>query len=163
MDFMTKSDIENSFSRIEILLNCGIFLPKNSQNPLVQSALAELLIRVRDLMYKSEKYAVAIKFDDDINITEKVKNVSDAIKFIRDAICHIDSDNHNYNECRARISYNIMYGKGTFMKIEDIELKSEYDDDICFFFGSQKLYLKRHICRAYQEAKVNLKPKLENL
>lgn len=163
MDFMTKSDIESSFSRIETLLACGIFSSQNSQNPLVQSALAELLIRVRDLMAKSKKYANPIEFQDDIHVTEKVKNVSDAIKFIRDAICHIDSDNHNHDQCSARMSYNIVYGKGNLMKFGDVEIKSDYEDDVCFFFGSQKLYLNRHISRAYKETKANLEPKLANV
>ena len=163
MDFLTKSDIETSFRRIEVLFRCGIFLPENSQNPLVQSALAELLIRVRDLMAKSKKYSSPVEFSDDINTTEKISNVSDTIKFIRDAVCHIDSDNHNHEECGARMSYNIGYGKCSLMKIGDTEIKSDYEDDVCFFFGAQKLYLKRHISRAYEEAKANLGPVLANV
>ncbi|MCU7812525.1 MAG: hypothetical protein KZQ77_15055 [Candidatus Thiodiazotropha sp. (ex Notomyrtea botanica)] len=163
MDFQTKSDIEVSFSRVETLLECGIFLPENSNNPLVQSALAEILIRVRDLMAKSNKYASPIEFTNDINTTDKISNVSDVIKFIRDAICHIDSDNHNHEECGARLSYNIGYGKCNLMKIGDVEIKSDYLDDVCFFFGPQKLYLNRHIKRAYEEAKANLEPVLANV
>jgi len=163
MDFQTKSDIQQSFSRIEKLFNCGIFNQENSDNPLVQSALTELLIRLRDLMAKSKYYASDITFQDDINQSNKIIHVSDAIKFIRDAICHIDSNNHNHDECNARLSYNIAYGKCNIMKIGDIEIKSDYDDDICFFFGSQKLYLNRHLKRAYIEAKENLEPILVNV
>ena len=163
MDFYTKSDIETSFRRIETLLQCGIFLPENSQNPLVQSALAELLIRIRDLMAKSKKYSSPVEFSDDVNTTDKITNVSDSIKFIRDAICHIDSNNHNHDECNARLSYNIGYGKCNLMKIGEIEIKSDYEDDVCFFFGSQKLYLNRHLRRAYKEAKSNLELILANV
>jgi len=163
MDFLTKSDIEISYSRIEKLLSCGIFSPENSDNPLVQSALAELLIRVRDLIAKSGKYSASVDFSEDINETDNISNVAQVIKFIRDAICHIDSDNHNNEECGARMSYNIVYGKGNLMKINDVEIKSDYEDDVCFFFGAQKLYLNRHIIRAYQEAKANLEPVLANV
>jgi hypothetical protein len=158
MDFQTKSDIQQSFLRIDNLFECGIFNQENSDNPLVQSALTELLIRLRDLMAKSNYYANGITFEDDINQSDKITHVSDTIKFVRDAICHIDSDNHNHDECNARLSYNIAYGKCNLMKIENIEIKSDYIDDVCFFFGSQKLYLKRHIKRAYIEAKENLEP-----
>jgi hypothetical protein len=163
MDLLTKSDIEVSFRRIETLFQCGIFLPENSQNPLVRSALAELLIRVRDLIAKSKKYSSPVEFSDDVNTTNEITNVSDAIKFIRDAICHIDSDNHNHEECGARMSYNIGYGKRNLIKIGDVEIKSDYEDDVCFFFGSQKLYLNRHLKRAYKEAKANLGPVLANV
>jgi len=163
MDFQTKNDIQQSFSRIEKLFECGIFNKENSENPLVQSALTELLIRLRDLMAKSNYYANGITFQDDINKSDKITHVSDTIKFIRDAICHIDSKNHSHEECNARLSYNIAYGKCNLMKIGDIEIKSDYTDDVCFFFGSQKLYLNRHLKRAYTEAKKELQPILANV
>lgn len=163
MNFQTKADIEQSFSRIDKLFECGIFNQNNSTNPLVQSALSELLIRLRDLMAKAEYYTTRIDFQDDVNQTEKITDVSDSIKFIRDAICHIDSDNHNHEECSARLSYNISYGKCNLMKIGDVEIKSDYNDDVCFFFGSQKLYLNRHIKRAYTAAKEKLEPVLTNV
>jgi len=161
MDFYTKSDIESSFRRIDELLMCGIFEPNNSGSPLVRSAITELLILVRDLMAKAKIFAEPVEFSDDVNVTDRVKNVSDAIKFVRDAICHVDSENRNHEECNARLSCNIVYGRCNMLKIGDVEIKSEYEDDICFFFGNQKLYLRRHIIRAYEEAKEKLLPLVE--
>ena len=161
MDIYTKSDIKSSFHRIEELLASGIFEQQNSSNPLVRSALTELLILVRDLMAKAKIFAEPIDFSDDVNLTASVKSVSDAIKFVRDAICHVDSENRNHEECNARLSYNIAYGKCNLAKIGDVEIKSDYQDDICFFFGNQKLYLRRHIIRAYEEAKGKLRPLVE--
>ncbi|MEK7678884.1 MAG: hypothetical protein AAB356_01705 [Deltaproteobacteria bacterium] len=158
MDDITKSDIESSFNRVEKILRCGIFSPENMEHPLVQSALTELLIRVRDLMEKAKIYAGAVDFTDDVNITDRVKNVSEAIAFVRNAICHIDSENHYYEECNARISYTFAYGQVNLISIGDVQIRSKYEDDVCFFFGSQKLYLKRHIVRAYEEAKKKLIP-----
>lgn len=162
MDFYTKSDIEDSIRRVEELFGCGIFDQKNAGNPLVRSALTELLILVRDLMAKSKIYAEPVEFTDDVNVNEKVKNVSYAIKFVRDAICHVDSENRNHDECNARLSYNIAYGQCNLAKIGDVEIKSDYADDVCFFFGNQKLYLHRHIARAFAEAKRNLEPLIKN-
>lgn len=158
IDFLTAADIRNSFSRIDALFESKIFHQDNFDNPLVESALMELLIRLRDLMAKSAKFVKPVEFSDDIIVTNSVKNVSEAIKFIRDAMCHIDSKNHNYRECNARLSYNVVYGKCNIIKIGNVEIKSEYDNDVCFFFGEQKLYLLRHIQRAYEEAKDNLEP-----
>ena len=36
-------------------------------------------------------------------------------------------------------------------------MTSDYDDDICIFFGDQKIYLVRHIIRAVKEAELYLK------
>jgi len=156
MDFHTKIDIETSFRRVDEILRCGIFEPDNARNPLVRSALTELLILLRDLLAKSKLAGVPVEFADDVTITARVKNVSDSVKFVRDAICHVDSDNHNHEECNARLSYNIAYGKCNLMKIGDVEVKSDYADDVCFFFGGQKLYLRRHIVRAFEEVKEKL-------
>lgn len=66
MDFFDKSDIQGSLRRIEELLNCGIFDPKNSSHVLMRAAFIELLISLRDLMYKAEKYSSRIDFTDDV-------------------------------------------------------------------------------------------------
>ncbi|MFH5833746.1 hypothetical protein [Halalkalibaculum sp. DA384] len=163
MDHQTKSDIESNFRRIDKILGSNIFHPSNSQNPLFQSALIELLIRVRDLMAKSRIHAERVDFEDDIIQTDNIDDVTDLITFIRNAVCHIDSDNHNLDEINARLSFNAMFGKGSFAKIGDVELKSDYDDDVCFFFGAQKVYLNRHLVRAYKEAKQNLIPEMKKV
>jgi hypothetical protein len=44
------------------------------------------------------------------------------------------------------------------MKVDDLELKSDYTDDIAVFYGKNRLYLKRHIVRAFEEASTKLRP-----
>lgn len=135
-----------------------VLLPKNINNPFVRSAFIEVLICLRDLMYKTEKYSERIRFDDDIVKTKEIQDISDVIKYVRDAVCHLDSDKHYSEQGDIKASYNIMYGKGRLLKSEDFEQVSDHDDDVCFFFGSQKIYLKRHILRAFNEAKAKLLP-----
>ncbi|MFQ5431942.1 MAG: hypothetical protein ACE5EN_05500 [Nitrospinota bacterium] len=45
-------------------------------------------------------------------------------------------------------------------RIGNFEQASDYNDDTCFFFGAQKIYLKRHIVRAFEESKSKLLPLL---
>jgi hypothetical protein len=158
LDFFTKSDVKNAFKRVEELLNCGIFQKKNSRNVLFQAAFIELLIALRDLMYKTEKYSSRIAFDDDVKKTEKIKDVSDLIKHVRDALCHPDSEDHYIEVGNIKATFFVVFGRGSLLKIGDFEQLSEYEDDICFFFGLQSIYLKRHIVRAFDEAKSKLHP-----
>lgn len=160
MDFFTKSDIESSVERINDLLNCGIFQPANSGHILFRAAFIELLIALRDLMHKSQKYTSRISFDDDVKKTDEIKDVSDLTKYVRDALCHPDSDKSNIEPGNIKASFNVAFGKQKIMKIGDFEQASKYDDDICFFFGSQEIYLKRHIIRAFEEAKDKLLPSI---
>lgn len=164
LDFFTKSDIESSIYAIEKIINTGIFNDENSQNVFVRASFTQILIYLRDLMYKSEKYAnKRIDFTDDVTpLNEnnfKVKDVSDLIKFVRDAICHPDVPHHYFSD-GVKATFNIVYGKGQLMQIDGVDIKSDYEDDVCFFFGKEKIYLKRHIIRAYNEAKRALMPLL---
>lgn len=160
MDFHTKSDIESAILRIDELLACGIFQSTNSRHVLFRAAFIELLIALRDLMYKSEKLGRRIAFADDVKQTEKIKDVTHLIKYVRDALCHPDSDNH-YIEAGMKATFNVAFGQACFLKIGDFEQSSKSPDDICFFFGSQSIYLRRHVVRAFNEAKAHLLPLVE--
>jgi hypothetical protein len=160
LDFFTKSEIEDSVRCIEELLTCGIFQPDNSRHVLFRAAFIELLIALRDLMYKTQKHARRIAFDDDVRKSAQVQDVSDLIRYVRDALCHPDSDNHYMEAGNIKATFNVAFGQAKLMKMGDFELSSNYPDDICFFFGSHGIYLKRHIVRAFEEAKRELAPLL---
>lgn len=158
MDFFDRNDVDNSIRRIDELLACGIFHPENTANVLFRAAFVELLIALRDLMFKTEKFATRIAFEDDIHQTDSVRDVTHLIKYVRDALCHPDSDNHYIEANNIKATFNVAFGRANLLKIGDFEQSSKYDDDICFFFGSQCIYLKRHVIRAFNEAKSKLIP-----
>jgi uncharacterized Fe-S cluster-containing protein len=113
-------------------------------------------------MYKTEKYAKKINFDDDVMKNEYVNDVSDAIRAVRDACCHINSFKRIFDENKNRGSFNVVYGKCNFMKMGDLDLKNDYEDDIAVFYGKNRLYFKRHIVRAFKEARELIEPLIEN-
>lgn len=163
MEIKDYQDCQLNIMRITELINCEIFNQENIGNILQMSAFIDLMICLRDLMHKTEKYAQRIDFKDDILVNDYVKDVTDAITAIRDACCHVDSPKRIYGENKGRGAYNVAYGKSILMRIGDLELKSDYEDDIAFFYGSNRLYLKRHIIRAFEEAKNLLKGHLYTL
>jgi hypothetical protein len=173
---MNSSEAQNligSMERIDLLLASDVFLPVNQGHPFVRSALIDLLICLRHLTWKSDREGFRVSFTDDLVLTAMVKDVTDAIKVVRDALCHPDSDHFHVVKGRARrrgerstefgqgeIRFVVVYGKiPTAMRLPgEITIGSDYDDDVCFWFGTNKLYLKRHILRAFEEAKKNLIP-----
>lgn len=156
MNIKDRQDCDSNIRRIEELLGCGIFNQENAGHILQVSAFIDLMICLRDLMHKTEKYAQKIDFTDDILVNDYVTDVSDAIRAVRDACCHIDSFKRNFDENGNRGSYNVAYGRCNFMRIGDLELKSEYEDDAAVFYGMNRLYFKRHIIRAFEESKALL-------
>jgi len=156
MDMSDRQDCELNIRRIEELLSCGIFEARNCRNILQSSAFIELMICLRDLLYKTEKCAKRISFADDVMTNEYVHDITDAVTTVRDACCHINSYKRLFDDQGNRGSFNVIYGKGNLAKISDLELKSDYEDDIAFFSGKNRLYMNRHIVRAFKEAKVLL-------
>ena len=162
IDFLTCHEIKSDIQRIETILGTGIFSATNSENPLFASALTELLIRLRDLLAKSDKLAKRVSFSDDVTIKGNVSDVTNLVTFVRDALCHVDSDKHNHDEIQARITFNVIFGKAVLAQFGDVKIASEYEDDVAFFFGPQRLYLRRHIVRAFEEAQELLLPILKS-
>lgn len=160
LNFFTRADIESTFRRIGQILGTGIFHPNSSGHPLVQSAFIELLIRARDLMAKTEQLASRITFDDDVIKTSQVKDVTDLITFVRDAACHPESDKHFLEPKNIKATFLVAYGKCNLAQFGELSLKSDYEDDVCFFYGPQRIYLHRHILRAVDEASGKLRPLL---
>ena len=160
MDQWDKVDIGEDIRTIDSLLRHGIFAPANTDHPLFRAAFIEMLIALRDLMYKAEKYASRIAFTDDVKIIDEVHDVTDLIKYVRNALCHPDSDNHYLEKDNIKATFNVIFGKGTLLKMGDFEQTNPYKDDTCFFFGSQRIFLRRHILRAYDDAKAKLLPLL---
>lgn len=160
-DFYVKADIQSSIRRIDELLACGIFQPANQGHVLFRAAFIELLIALRDLMYKSAQFGHRIAFTDDVKQTEHVKDVTNLIKHVRDTLCHPDSENHFIQSGGVKATFNVVFGKGCLLKINDFEQSSAYPDDICFFFGSQGIYLNRHVVLAFNDAKAHLLPLVE--
>jgi hypothetical protein len=160
VDIHDRQDCEGNIRRISQLLKSGIFDQPNAGHVLQGSAFIELVICLRDLLHKVERYGKRIAFTDDVMQNEYVKDVTDAITAIRDACCHINSFKRLFDDHGNRGSYMVAYGKCNLAKIGDLELKSEYEDDIAVFYGRNRLYLKRHVLRVFDEAKQQLQPLL---
>ncbi|MGB5275855.1 MAG: hypothetical protein WBP02_01615 [Gammaproteobacteria bacterium] len=160
IDFFNKSEIESSFNRIDAILGTNIFDIENKKNPLLKSAFIELLICLRILMYKTENYASRICLDEDVVKSDEIKDVTDVIKYVRDALCHLDAGNHYLEKGDIKAIFNIIYGRGSILTLFGYVQESNYPDDTCFFYGSQKIYLKRHILPVIEEAKSKLLPLL---
>jgi len=161
IDHTAQSEILFDIHRVDAVLGSGIFEPAAARHPLLPSALTELLIRIRDLLAKAEKYAQRVSFTDDVIVKGKVNDVTGLIAFVRDAVCHIDSGKNDHDEVQARVSFNVVFGKACLAELNGVRIESEHEDDVAFFFGAQRLYLRRHLVRAYNEASASLRPHLD--
>lgn len=161
IDSNIKWQIENDINNIENLLSLKPF--ENISNRYLQKAIfTKIMIDLRDLLEKSRIYAkTKLTFTDDILINPSVDvyDISSLIKYMRDALCHITSDNHKFDKKNnITLTFGVIVGRrNTFIDINGKTIGSDYDDDIGIVFGSQRIYYKRHIIRAFEECKHNFK------
>ncbi len=163
MDIPTQEECRTTIDRFAQLINCGIFNDGNRNHVLFWSAFIELMICLRDLLRKAEKYATRISFTDDVLTNDYVKDVNDAVVAMRDAGCHIDSFKKYLGRPQYRASFMVVKGRAKLLSIGDVELAADYEDDMAFFHGTNRLYMRRHILRAFEEAKTLLIPLLKDI
>lgn len=102
------------------------------------SIITEILIHLRDLLFKLNAIGNRIDFKDYITKdSEKgIEDISDLIKHFRDAACHNESPN------RRNFKGYIFAG--------NIFAAYDFDDEITLLMGDSKLYVKRHLVRLYR-------------
>lgn len=148
-NFFIKSQIQSNIDDVITLLNTGVFnVPVLSvfQEPVFVS----IILKLDDLLQKFRILGQRICFQDDIiqgDITDLVNN-------IRNAVCHLNSaENILDKEAQIKFVFNVIIGKGSVIAIGDKEpAKNDYEDDVAFFYGENRIYLKRHLIRVVQEA-----------
>ena len=160
LDPGTGSQIREDIREIEWIAGSGI-LGAGNDHPFRKALLIQTLINLRDLMAKCVKFATRVDFKDDVIQSQpgdrrKVHDVTDLITFFRDALCHPEAD-HPMLTPNIRLVLGTVRGKKDFTMFEigggSLDPPCDYEDDIAFIFGLQRIYLKRHILRAFDEAK----------
>lgn len=116
MDSAEQAEICRSFRTVHGLLNSGIFHQENIGHILLRSAFIDLLISLRALMWKSDNYSKRISFTDDVSLVGKVKDVTDLIKYVRDAVCHPDSANLRIGS-GVIAPFSVHFGKGPIVQL----------------------------------------------
>lgn len=145
----TKRDIEE----MRRLLATGV-IDKDVRDPIFWAVVTRMFILVLSLVVRSQKLTgKPISFTDDVIAKGRVRNASDLIRFARDSLCHTDSDNHLVWAGAGFSSFCAKRGRGEIFP----DMECQYEDDTALFFGDQRVYLQRHLIRAFEEAVLNLK------
>ena len=157
LDFHQKSEVQESLDRLRDLINSRILWEEHN---LIyrRSVLTEVLIILKQLLIKASKLNNRISFTEDRVADENwgIVDITHLISFYRDAACHSDSAKlkegtivSSFNESRGATA-GIDFGKNV--------TPTPYEDEITFLMGGQRLYLHRHIERAYQELESFFRP-----
>jgi hypothetical protein len=153
-------DVNAAIREIERMLATHI-LETAWPGDMIAPVLTRLVVCIYDLAVKCERFVgKPINFTDDVIIKAEVKDAYSLIKFTRDALCHVAHSGHVTDE-GFYLSMNATWG----IQAPWIEgtPSSDYSDDVAFFFGEQRVYFRRHLLRAFREARENLETFLKQL
>jgi len=148
-NFFIKSQIQTSIREVRDLLNTGVYSAPVLR-PFHEPVFVSIMLKLNDLLQKYDQLGERISFSEDI----PTGDITDLVSKIRNAICHLDSgENILDKEMQIKFVFNVIFGKGKALAIEEkTAAQSDYEDDIAFFYGEHRIYLKRHIIRALNEA-----------
>ncbi len=156
-DFVNQA--ESAIDTIHKLFQSGIFEPRNANNPLCDSSFTQLMITLSDLLQKCKLAGFPVNFSDDIEVDPPdLNDITDLVSKFRGSVAHLTSKNRIVKGTRTTIVYVRIFGKGKGIKIGDKVISGDYADDMCFVYGGYKIYLNRHIIRAFNTARQNLEP-----
>ena len=143
------SDIKSCLIQCREILQFGIAY--GSHPHFVESSLrTQLLIHLSDLLQKADREGARIAFTDHINVSSNANDVTELINNARNAACHVNSGLHFMSNNKLRDLVVRGYSPG-MIQIGDESVGCDYADDVALIYGNQRVYVKRHIERAFNE------------
>jgi hypothetical protein len=156
--WLRSSDIQSSIRKCQEIFNSGIFSSGGLVSPLFEPAVVTVLINLNDLLGKSKKDGMPITFTDHVELTDKIKDVSDLVRECRNAACHIGSGEHLF-EGLGKFTFNVVAGLApSAFELNGVKLGSDFEDDIAIYYGEKRVYLRRHLLAALNAAVKNFPP-----
>lgn len=153
LEFTQARDLFSAREQFEKLVATGILSSNGISSPWFDPVITKLLILLSDLLKAADRIGKRCTFDDDILVIDeamssKINDVTDLIIRCRAASCHITSGNQLFETNKLQMC--VAVGKCQLMSINGKVLGSDYEDDIAIIWGPMRLYLKRHLMRAYE-------------
>lgn len=150
-DLLRRSDIQSSIEKCYTILACGVFQTKNVSNGMFEAAVVLLLINLSDLLAKAHIDGCRVDFTDHVKVTGTIKDVTDLIRECRNAACHTGSGEHKFHDV-GKFKFVLVLGEDpSAMSTNGNVLGCDFKDDAAIFYGSKRVYLRRHLHNALVE------------
>ena len=150
MDDFKKQELLFEIQRCKELLNSNVLTI--TESIFTQSAFIEILIRLNDVLQKLNTNNSRITWNDDVKTDEGINDITDLVNKLRNAACHIDSGENYTGNGTIKFVFNRISGKiPNAVQLGNIILGNEYRDDIAFYYGDKRIYLRRHVERLLKE------------
>lgn len=141
--------LESYLRKCQELFSTGIF--RQHESPLFQSAVVHLLVLLKELTSMVANEGNRVIFQDDILPSNEVKDVTHLIAVCRNAACHILSkENYIAGDIYSTANTIIGYAPNVW-ECGGVLRGCDFADDVAFFYGEYRIYLRRHLLRVVNE------------
>jgi len=156
-----RFEIWANLTRCQRLLATGVLSRRD--DPLFEAAVTTILIGLNDLLQKADRLNMRVDFKDNVDqIVGKERDVTDLISICRNAACHITSPLNTLGG--MSFVFNTVRGKyPSALNINGAAIGCDFEDDMAIYWGSTRLYLKRHLLSSLEIVAERLSPLLKGL
>lgn len=142
-------DAANAIRKCESMLH----LLSQNHGEASEAFFTFLMINLSDLAQRASTMNRRVTFSEDVFQVQEVKDVTDLITKLRNAVCHIRSPIRKIGD--GIFTFNRFQGfLPNAMLMNDVRYGCDYADDVALYYGSHRIYLRRHCQRAINELKV---------
>lgn len=161
----TAFRIEANINNLKRLLESPIFQFDADCKRYSPSVFIDVVITLHDLLQVAANASNAdlrVRITDSVGIIpNEIEDVTDLVSKVRNAVCHINSGNRDAKVEkveRLQFIFCSVPTKSRVNVVNDFVMENEFDDDIAFYYGENRIYLQRHIVAATNAAFTNLVP-----
>ncbi|HSX00882.1 MAG TPA: hypothetical protein VLF67_01455 [Candidatus Saccharimonas sp.] len=93
-----------------------------------------------------------VDFTNDVTTSKEVKDITDLVNKVRNAAVHDTTSKDSFLDGNNWFVFNVVQGLvPSAFNINGQVLGCDYEDDIAYYYGNHRVYLKRHIYRLFSE------------
>lgn len=134
------------------VLNAEWLVPAGGITVLQRAAFTHVIVLLNDLLAKCAALDHRITFDDDVIATLSTpKDVTSLVRDVRNAVCHLGSPQRRIPQGSLTWAYYSGVLPNAIVTA-DATYGCDYADDVAVQFGPLRIYLRRHVVRAFHEA-----------
>lgn len=146
----TRPDAQRQprLNRLHQLIESDVFSRSRPDDGACELAFVDVIRLLNSLLQQSEEAGHRVDFIKEVGVHGKLQDITSLISSIDHSLIRETDIPPHF----AANQFNCYYDAGSGYFANGVFFSADYDDEVAFFVGDQRVYLNRHIKRALQEA-----------
>lgn len=145
----TADQIKQRLNRVHQLLESPLFDPSSLDTGPWKVAFAELIMVSDELLNQSQQLGHRIDFYEGVGVSGKIQDITSLVEWMRACLPASIADLAGQLTTQRLNRY---FDQGTGYFANGSFFTGEFDNELALFIDDQRIYLKRQLARAIQEA-----------